>query len=169
MKKSFVKIFLYVVVFCCIYAIFLKYMFSKEYFEVTILNGLIGYFLLFLYFVFFSKLNKNIFLFLFSNFVNILFIEIAVCLLLEKFLYIYISPDIIGWFDIMSVAILYPFFITGAIVEFLFYQNNRQYSEKINKILTKKIFRYLILLNIGSLYFYIQLLFIISVAKGLEF
>lgn len=146
----------------------MKYMFSKEYMEATILNGLIEYFLLFLYFIFFNKLNKNVFLFLLSNFLNILFIEEVFCLILEKFFYIFVDESIY-WVSLFSVAVLYPFFITGAIVEFLFYQHNRQFSEKINNILTNKKFRYLILLNIGSLYFYIQLIFIINVAKGLEF
>ena len=168
MKKSFVKNFLYVVVFCCIFALFMKYMFSKEYMEATILNGLIGYFLLFLYFIFFNRLNKNVFLFLLSNLLNILFIEVVFSLILEKFFYIYVDESI-NWVSLFSVVVLYPFFISGAIVEFLFYQNNRQFSEKINNILTNKKFRYLILLNIGSLYFYIQLILIISLAKGLEF
>lgn len=168
MKNSFVKKILYIVVFCCIFACFMKYMFSKEYMEATILNGLIGYFLLFLYFIFFNKLNKNIFLFILSNFMNILFLIVGFVILMENFLPLYIS-ETITMFAIMSVKTLYPFFITGVIVEFLFYQNNRQFSEKINNILTNKKFRYLILLNIGSLYFYIQLILIISVAKGLEF
>jgi len=168
MNKSLIKNSLYVIFLCFIYAILLKYMFSKEYMETTILNGLIGYFLLFLYFIFFNKLNKNVFLFILSNVMNISFIIYIFLNVTELFLPDYIYEPMC-WFLLFLIHVFFPFLIIGAIVEFLFYQNNRQYSEKINKILTKKIFRYLILLNIGSLYFYIQLILIISVAKGLEF
>lgn len=168
MQKSLVKNFLYVIVFCCVYAASLKFMFSKYYAEATILNGIIGYFLLFLYFIFFNKFKNNIFLFILSNFMNIFSVIIVFLLVTELLLPDYISEPMY-WFSLFSIVVLFPFLINGAVVEFLFYKNNRQFSEKINNILSNRIFRYLIILNICSLYFYIQLLSIISFAKGLDF
>lgn len=165
-EKNFLKNIISSIFFCLIYSVLLILLHSKYYFETIIYMGFIGYFLLFLYFLFFNKPIKNIFLFIFSNFLNIFCLIFVFDFILTECFY-FSENEILYKFYTFSIFKIFPFFITGIITEFLFYKNNRQLSKNVYKIITNKIFRYLIILNIGSLIIYIINILLISVAKGL--
>jgi len=159
------KVIFCIINFSFIFYYLLKFTNGSDYLEMSVINGFIGYGLLLFYFIFFKKLYKNLFLFLFSNFLNILAVIIIFDLIMSEF---FQAENNLSRFYFFTVFKLFPFFISVIITEFLFSKIlNIKYPDKLLYFLRNNSFRILSLLNTGSLFFYTVFVFIGYIAKGL--
>jgi len=163
----FLKIIFCILFFYFIFNYLLKLTNGSDYLEMFVINGFIGYGLLLFYFIFFKRLYKNLFLFLFSNFLNILSV-ILIFDLIRIECFDFPIDDNLDKFYYFTVFKLFPFFISAIITELVSSKIlNIKYSDKLSDFLQNKAFRILIIFNSGSLFFYCANIFIASLAKGL--
>lgn len=156
-----------VIFFVLIFQFLLKLTNGANYLEMFVINGLIGYGLLLFYFILFKRLYKNLFLFLFSNFLNILSI-ILVFDLIRIECFDFPIDDNLDKFYYFTVFKLFPFFISAIITELVSSKIlNIKYPDKLLYFLGNNSFRILSLLNTGSLFFYLVFIHIGLLAKGL--
>lgn len=154
-----------VIFFVLLFQFLLKQTNGADYLKMFVTNGFIGYGLLVFYFIFFKESYENLFLFLFSNFLNILAVIIIFDLIMSEF---FQAENNLSRFYFFTVFKLFPFFISVIITEFLFSKIlNIKYPDKLLYFLRNNSFRILSLLNTGSLFFYTVFVFIGYIAKGL--
>jgi len=156
-----------VIFFVLLFQFLLKQTNGADYLKMFVTNGFIGYGLLVFYFIFFKESYENLFLFLFSNFLNILAI-IIICGLITTECFNLTLNDNLYKFYFFTVLKLFPFFISAIVTELVFSELlNINYPDKLLLFMKKKIFRILIILNSVSLFFYLVYIHICLLAKGL--
>ena len=163
----FLKIIFCILFFCLIFNYLLRWTNGVYDTEMFVINGFIGYGLLLFYFIFFKESNENLFLFLFSNFLNIIAI-ILIFDLIRVECFDFPINDNLDKLYFFTVCNLFPFFISAIITELFFSELLKiKYPIKLLLFMKKKIFRILIILNSVSLFFYLVFIHIGLFSKGL--
>ena len=163
----FLKIIFCILFFCLIFNYLLRWTNGVYDTEMFVINGFIGYGLLLFYFIFFKRLYKNLFLFLFSNFLNIIAI-ILIFDLIRVECFDFPINDNLDKFYYFTVFKIFPFFISAIITELVFSKIlNIRYSDKLSDFLKNNVFRILIIFNSCSLFFYLVYIHICLLVRGL--